>query len=225
MRFIYPSIKSLNMPTKKTTMTDLENEEEVEKVIEEIMSEEEKAKTKVGRLNNTRCYLAGPIDYAQDDGVEWRRNFTKFLNRMGVLPLDPTDKPTTQCKYNEIGAEKQMIDKLVELERWDELRTMAKEIVLVDLRMVEVSDFLVAYVNTEIPMCGTWDEVFESLRQRKPTYVVVEGGKKKMPMWLRGKLNHNFCFSSFAELEAYLEGLHTGIIEPDFTRWVFLDRV
>ena len=169
-------------------MTDLENEEEVEKVIEEIMSDDGKTKTTVGRLNNTRCYLAGPIDYAQDDGVAWRRDFTKRLARFGVVPLDPTDKPTSPCKYNEIGDEKQMIDKLIEL-------------------------------------CGTWDEIFESLRQRKPTYVVIEGGKRKMPMWLRGKLNHNFCFNSFAELENYLDGLHMGIIEPDYTRWVFLDRV
>ena len=207
---------------KKTTMSDMEAEQEAEKVIDDIMAESEVVK---GKLNQTRCYLAGPIDYAKDDGVAWRRNFTKFLKRVGAIPLDPTDKPVSQCKYNEIGDEKIMIEKLVELNRWDELRDMAKEIVLVDLRMVEVSDFLVAYVNTDIPMCGTWDEIFESLRQRKPTYVVVEGGKKKMPMWLRGKLNHNFCFESFEELEAYLTGLHTGIIEPDYTRWVFFDRV
>lgn len=205
----------------KIRITD-ETEESNLKAVDEIISAKELSK---GKLNNTRCYLAGPIDYAQDDGVEWRRTFTKFLTRLGSVPLDPTDKPMTQCKYNEIGDEKKMIEKLIELERWDELRTMAKEIVLVDLRMVEVSDFLVAYVNTQIPMCGTWDEVFESLRQRKPTYVVVEGGKKKMPMWLRGKLNHNFCFGSFKELESYLEGLHTGIIDPDYTRWVFFDRV
>lgn len=213
------------MPTKNA---DLEVDSESQEVIEKIVSEKgtnASQKPIAGRLNNTRCYLAGPIDYAQDDGVAWRRDFTKTLARFGVVPLDPTDKPTSQCKYNEIGDEKQMIDKLIELERWDELRTMAKEIVLVDLRMVEVSDFLVAYVNTDIPMCGTWDEIFESLRQRKPTYVVIEGGKRKMPMWLRGKLNHNFCFSSFKELENYLEGLHMGIIEPDYTRWVFLDRV
>jgi len=207
---------------KKTTMADMEAEQEAERVIDDIMAESEVVK---GKLNQTRCYLAGPIDYAKDDGVAWRRNFTKFLKRVGAIPLDPTDKPVSQCKYNEIGDEKIMIEKLVELNRWDELREMAKEIVLVDLRMVEVSDFLVAYVNTDIPMCGTWDEIFESLRQRKPTYVVVEGGKKKMPMWLRGKLNHNFCFESFEELEAYLTGLHTGIIEPDYTRWVFFDRV
>ena len=54
---------------------------------------------------------------------------------------------------------------------------------------------------------------------------VVEGGKAKMPMWLRGKLNHNFCFGSFEELEAYLDALHKGVVEPDYTRWVFFDKV
>tara|TARA_R100000406_G_C3100092_1_gene121724 strand:+ start:270 stop:902 length:633 start_codon:yes stop_codon:yes gene_type:complete len=204
---------------------DLDNESM--EVIDEIASKSNTRKKRAtkGRLTNTRCYLAGPIDNADDDGVAWRVKFTEILKRFGVIALDPTNKPTSQCKYNEIGDEKDLIEKLVALERWDELREMAKEIVLVDLRMVEVSDFLVAYVNTDISMCGTWDEIFESLRQRKPTYVVVEGGKAKMPMWLRGKLNHNFCFASFEELEAYLDALHKGVVEPDYTRWVFFDKV
>ena len=201
--------------------------DDLDEIIDSIQSPKKSKSNRLieGRLTNTRCYLAGPIDNADDDGVAWRVNIANALSKYGVIALDPTNKPTSQCKYNEIGDEKDLIEKLVALERWDELREMAKEIVLVDLRMVEVSDFLVAYVNTDISMCGTWDEIFESLRQRKPTYVVVEGGKAKMPMWLRGKLNHNFCFGSFEELEAYLDALHKGVVEPDYTRWVFFDKV
>ena len=69
---------------------------------------------------------------------------TPYLKKMGLTILDPTDKPVSQCRYNEIGDEKEHIHKLKKLRRWDELRTMAKEIVLVDLRMVEVSDFMIA---------------------------------------------------------------------------------
>ncbi len=139
--------------------------------------------------------------------------------------LDPTNKPTSQCKWNEVGEEKEHIQKLVDLKRWDELNKMAKEIVLVDLRMVEVSDFMICYLDRDIHQCGTYDELFEALRRRKPTLIVHKGGKKDMSMWLRGKVNHNFVFESWDELYAYLEALHDGVVEPDYTRWVFFDKV
>lgn len=187
-------------------------------VVEELSSKE-------GRLTNHRVYLAGPIDHATDDGVGWRASITPHLNKMGVTILDPTNKPTSQCKWNEIGDEKDHIKRLVNLQRWDELRNLAKEIVLIDLRMVEVSDFMICYIDKDIHLCGTYDELFEALRRRKPTLIVHKGGRKEMSMWLRGKVNHNFVFETFEDLYSYLEALHDGTVEPDYTRWVFFDRV
>lgn len=198
---------------------------DLEAVINEVSISKKRKRTLKGRLTGARCYLAGPIDYAKDDGIVWRRDMTEFLNGYGSIVLDPTDKPTTQCKYNEVGDEKANIKQLIKLERWDELRDLAKSIALVDLRMVEVSDFLIAYVNTKLHMCGTYDEIFQSLNQRKPTYVVIDGGKAAMPLWLRAKLNHNFVFGSFDDLKEYLTALHTGVVEPDYTRWVFFDTI
>ena len=200
-------------------------DEDSKEVIDTLMEKPCPSKKVKGRLNNHRVYLAGPIDHASDDGVGWREELTPYLEKLGLTILDPTNKPTSQCRYNEIGDEKEHIQKLVNLKRWDELREMAKEIVLVDLRMVEVSDFLIAYVDKDVHICGTYDEIFESLRRRKPTLIVHKGGKAEMSMWLRGKMNHNFVFDSFAELYDYLLALHDGTVEPDYTRWVFFDKV
>ena len=197
--------------------------DELDEAVEEVATKR-KRKLK-GRLSDARCYLAGPIDGAKDDGVVWRQDITEFLKGFGCVVLDPTNKPTTQCKYNEVGDEKNHIKKLIGLERWDELSDLAKSIALVDLRMVEVSDYLIAYVDTKIHLCGTYDEIFQSLRHRKPTYVVIKGGKAAMPPWLRAKMNHNFVFESFNALKDYLHALHTGVAEPDYTRWVFFDSI
>jgi len=205
---------------------NLEIDEETASVLADLKPKKRvQVGSKKGKLTNHRVYLAGPIDHANDDGVGWRQFATPHLKERGIQILDPTDKPTSQCRFNEIGDEKEMIKKLVELERWDELRDIAKEIVLVDLRMVEVADFLIAYIDPDIHICGTYDEIFEALRHRKPTLVVHKGGKSRMSMWLRGKLNHNFVFETFAELFNYLDALHDGTIEPDYTRWVFFDKV
>jgi nucleoside 2-deoxyribosyltransferase len=203
---------------------DNDTEEVIDNLMKPIVKPCPTKKVK-GRLNNHRVYLAGPIDHASDDGVGWREELTPYLEKMGLTILDPTNKPVSQCRYNEIGDEKLHIQKLVNLKRWDELRTMAKEIVLVDLRMVEVSDFMIAYIDKDIHICGTYDEIFESLRRRKPTLIVHKGGKSQMSMWLRGKMNHNFVFDTFDELYDYLEALHDGTVEPDYTRWVFFDKV
>ena len=203
-------------------------DDDSQEVIDTMMKTIEKPcppKKVKGRLNNHRVYLAGPIDHVEDDGTGWRRKITPYLKKMGLTILDPTDKPTSQCKWNEVGEEKEHIQKLVDLKRWDELNRMAKEIVLVDLRMVEVSDFMICYVDKDVHLCGTYDELFEALRRRKPTLIVHKGGKKDMSMWLRGKVNHNFVFESWDELYAYLEALHDGVVEPDYTRWVFFDKV
>ncbi len=197
----------------------------MDEVIESLNERKVPHKAKKGKLSNHRVYLAGPIDHAHDDGVGWRQRMAPFLKKMQLTILDPTDKPTSQCRFNEIGDEKENIKKLVELERWDELREISKEVVLVDLRMVEVSDFMIAYIDPDIHLCGTYDEVFESLRHRKPTLIVHKGGKARMSMWLRGKLNHNFVFDTFDDLYSYLEAIHNGTIEPDYTRWVFFDKV
>ena len=41
------------------------------------------------RLKGLRAYLAGPIDNADDDGVGWRVEMTKFLEPFGVTVFDP----------------------------------------------------------------------------------------------------------------------------------------
>ena len=42
---------------------------------------------------------------------------------------------------------------------------------------------------------------------------------------LAEKFNINKVFDTFDELYAYLEALHDGTVEPDYTRWVFFDKV
>ena len=53
----------------------------------------------MNRLGNLRCYLAGPIDHADDDGVGWRKDMTAWLQERNVKVLDPCDKPIKDVRY------------------------------------------------------------------------------------------------------------------------------
>ena len=90
-----------------------EADEVLDEVIESLNERKVPRNSKKGKLSNHRVYLAGPIDHAHDDGVGWRQTMTPFLKKMGLTILDPTDKPTSQCRFNEVGREKENIKKLV----------------------------------------------------------------------------------------------------------------
>ena len=98
-----------------------------------------------------------------------------------------------------------------------------KEIVHMDLRMVDISDFVVVYLDPAIPTTGTIHELINSLAQRKPTLVVIEGGKQFAPNWLFGIMDFNFMFDNFTQLYSFLQQINDGGIMGDLSRWVFFD--
>ena len=177
----------------------------------------------MNRLKGLRCYLAGPIDQAPDDGVEWRKRITPWLEQKGVMVLDPCDKPIPDSYYKEIDDEKIGMMRLKNTGRYFELSQRMKEIVHMDLRMVDISDFVVVYLDPDIPTTGTTHELINSLAQRKPTLVVVQGGKKFAPNWLFGIMDFNFMFDDFKQLYSFLQQINDGGIMGDLSRWVFFD--
>ncbi len=200
------------------------NDEDFVEVVNKLEKEvKEMTKEKNNRLKGMRVYLAGPIDHAEDDGVGWRNKMKKFLVKRGVNPLDPCDKPISYASYGEIGAEKEKMLELKKMGRWFELSEQMKAIAHVDLRMTDVSDCVIVYLNTEVKMFGTIHELINSLQQRKPTLVVIEGGKENAPNWLFGIMDYNFMFDSFKELEDFLTLVDEAAFSPDLTRWVFFD--
>ena len=176
-----------------------------------------------GKLSGQRCYLAGPIDHSEDDGIAWRIKMTEWLSERGVMALDPTNKRTSNTIFNEIGDEQKNLGQLRELGRFHELRDAMKPIVLADLRMVEVSDFLIVYLDPSVQMCRTWEELFVGLRQHKPVFVVVKGGKQKLNFWMFGRINPDFVFDSFEDVQNYLEEVDNETIRADSSRWIFFD--
>jgi nucleoside 2-deoxyribosyltransferase len=176
------------------------------------------------RLSNLRCYLAGPIDYAEDDGVGWRKEISKWLLERNVVVLDPCDKKISNAKYSEIDEEKVKMFDLKNTGRYYELTRRMKEIVHMDLRMVDVSDFIIVYLNPAITMFGTIHELINSIHQRKPTLVVIEGGRSNASNWLFGIMDYNFMFDDFESLTTFLGQIDNNTIDADLSRWVFFEK-
>ena len=180
----------------------------------------------MNKLKGSRAYLAGPIDYCTEDGVAWRRDITIDLRSIGVIVLDPTEKPVTNLGDipSEIGKEKERTKRLKESGQFDELKVIAKKIRNIDLRMTDISDFLIVYLDLKIPMCGTWEELFNANRQKKPIIVFTDGGPYGAPLWLHGTLDHNYIFHNLAQVKRYIYDINDGTVKMD-GRWKLLDHL
>jgi nucleoside 2-deoxyribosyltransferase len=175
----------------------------------------------MNRLKHQRVYLAGAMDRVPDRGATWRDNITPFLTNMGVVVFNPITKPTTiGMEDSESHATK---TKLKSMERYDELSEMMKTIRRVDLRLVDISDFLIVNLNINTHPCGTLEEIFWANRQKKPIIIHVEQGKKHTPDWLFGTIPHQMIFSSWEEIKEYLVHIDSAENFDHYKRWYFFN--
>jgi hypothetical protein len=173
----------------------------------------------INRLNNQRVYLAGAIDRVPDRGIGWRENISPFLKSLGVNINDPLKKSgdlgiEDSLTYSQKKALKASQD-------YDNLSLLMKEIRRVDLRLVDISDFLIANLDLDIHPCGTYEEIFWANRQKKPIIVHVEQLKQAAPDWLFGTVPHQMIFSTWLEIRDYLNHINNSKDIETFNRWYF----
>jgi nucleoside 2-deoxyribosyltransferase len=75
-------------------------------------------------LTNTKCYLAGPMQYASD-GTSWRKDMKAFLEGIDVKVFDPYKNIFVDDKQ-ETNDEDGLFRKLLEAEEYDKLSNLAK---------------------------------------------------------------------------------------------------
>jgi len=175
--------------------------------------------SKVNRLKNQRVYLAGAIDRVDDRGTGWREKISPFLDSLGIIVFNPITKPT------EIGLEDSdthlVKTKLKSSKRYDELASMMKVIRSVDLRLVDISDFLIVNLDLNIHPCGTYEEIFWANRQKKPILIHMVQGKENAPDWLFGTVPHQMIYSDWGDMYAYLEHIDNSENINSYNRWYF----
>ncbi len=146
-----------------------------------------KSRRRVSRnlLKGIRVYLSGPMDFVASRSLEmkygWRSRVGEFLRREGCVVFDPWQKPEVRG-LQEYGREG--VDTTDVREGWTfrdtraGARTRAKitgrfwETLHIDLRMVDTSDFTIAYCPTNIYSVGTPHEIALCRQQRKPVLLV-----------------------------------------------------
>jgi nucleoside 2-deoxyribosyltransferase len=174
------------------------------------------------RLINKRVYLAGAIDRVSDRGAGWRDSISPFLSKLGIKIFNPL------TKTSEIGQEDEKVHqykiKLKKIKNYDALSSLMKSIRATDLRLVDISDFIIVNLNLDTHPCGTYEEIFLANRQKKPIIIHVEQGKDATPDWLFGTIPHEMIFSTWKEIEEYLMYIHSAQYIETYNRWYFFNE-
>ncbi len=184
-------------------------------------SVEIKNKMANNRLFGMRCYECGSMDRVPDGGIGWRQQLTPWLQKRGVVVLDPTNKPI-DIGVEDIKGRAQREQMLIE-GKFDELAKQIKKLRVVDLRMVDMADFLIVYIDSDVHACGTYEELFWANRLKNPVLVMAEGGKQKCPHWLFGVLPHQNIFGNWYTLKLYLNHIDKDDCVDTYNRWMFFD--
>jgi len=176
----------------------------------------------INNLKNLKTYLVGAMDRVADGGVGWRTKITPVLKSMNLHVLDPCQK--LAHKITESESTRQKIAFYKKTEQYDKIKEMYSNIRNVDLRCVDVSDFLICHIDISVHMCGSYEEIVTANRQKKPILIWCEQGKKNIPNWLFFMLPHEQMFSSCQELISYLHQVDNSTNLQSLKRWIFLEQ-
>lgn len=179
------------------------------------------SKRKMNRLAWNRGYLCGAMDRVTDGGIGWRQDLIQSLKHLNILWLDPTRKPI------DIGVEdlenRALRHKAKRAGDFEFVRTQMKQIRPVDLRMVDICDFVVVNLDLSVHACGTYEELFWANRMKKPVLIRIEQGVEHTPDWLFGTFPFEMIFSSWDEVKEYLRHVAHDPVIDRLNRWYFFN--
>ena len=174
------------------------------------------------RLSNMLCYLIGPMDDVKDGGIEWREQISLHLWDFGVGVLNPCDKPIDLASEND--ETRNEIIKHKKNKDYDRVKKIMQPIVSSDLHMVDLSNFVILYIDKNAHMCGSYHESTYACLEKKPIIVCCKQGKDEIPNWLYGIANHRLFFSNWKSVENYLLNVAYSSLETHILNgWRFLD--
>lgn len=170
-------------------------------------------------LSGTRAYLCGHMEFK--DGQDWRRQVERNLSYLGITFFNPYRKPFLHNIPEDNKAR-------ADLKRWmvsgdfDKVSERMREIRSYDLRLCDISDFVIVHIHPEIASWGSAEEIVTVVRMKKPIFMVVEGGKSKTPLWLLGMFPHKYVYDSVPEVIEVIKQIDSGKIKLSSERWRLL---
>lgn len=142
-------------------------------------------KSSTNLLKGARVYLSGPMDFVASRAMEkkngWRNRVGQLFRHYGATVFDPWSKPVVRGMWEYGKEDEKSADARKKwtfrpgeagAKRRGECAKAFWETLHIDLRMVDISDIVIAYCPTNIYSVGTPHEVVQARQQHKPVLFV-----------------------------------------------------
>ena len=171
----------------------------------------------MNNCNNMTTYSIGAIDRCPNAGKDWRLELDNWLPDLGIKHINPHNKPFIGPQEDD-GAREE-INNLKKLRKFKEIREKYGHIRTVDLRCVDYASFLIARIDIDIHLTGTYEEIVTGVREKKPILCHIVQGVEHTPSWLILMLPEWSFFDSIEEIKEYLYKIDSTPAEQLDKRW------
>lgn len=154
-----------------------------------------------------RVYLSGGMEYAEDEGRDWRREMQSWLEAtLGCTVFNPNVESDRLLASEYRGIDFRELKK----QDIDRFRTIIDRIVTIDCdEIAGRTDFVVVYWDESAQRgAGTKGELTMAHFFRKPVYMVTTMPPEAIPSWVLGCVSR--IFSDFGTLKEFLAAPHDG---------------
>jgi hypothetical protein len=172
----------------------------------------------MGILSKTKCTVIGPMQYA--NGRPIREYLTAELGKRGITVFDHYHKPFVDSAEEDESVHANLKIWL-ENEEYDKIAER-KAVRTFDLKLIDMSDFIIFMFDPAVITCGSWEEFFWANRMKKSIFFVNLAGKKKTPFWVFWTIPHKYIYSSVEEVLQRIDDIDTGKHPLDNDRWKLL---
>lgn len=171
----------------------------------------------MNNCKNMICYSIGSIDRDPTAGKEWRLELDTWLPQLGIHHINPHNKPFKGPQEDDLAREE--IDRLKKERKFKEIREKYGYIRNVDLRCVDYASFLIARIDLDIHLAGSYEEIVTANREKKSVLCHIVQGVEYTPNWLVFMLPEWSFFDSIYEIKDYLFKIDSTSIEELDKRW------
>lgn len=154
------------------------------------------------------------------DGRIIRDYFKKELGAMGITVFDHYNNPF-EGSLQENPETYAHIKSLIAKGDYDGVAAF-KSIRRHDLALIDRSDFIICHYVPGIQTCGTFEELFSALKQKKVVFFITEGGKQLTPIWMFWALPHRYIYDNKETVVSVLKKINSGEMVADSDRWRLL---
>ena len=172
-------------------------------------------------LEKTRTYLVGHMQYA--DGRDWRESAEEELAKLNIITFNPYRKPFVKDVEEDEASRIRMAEDMANGHYSDVAERMSI-VRSYDLNLVDRSDFSIAHLLPDVASWGSAEEIVTAVREKKPVFVSMEGGKAKTPLWMLGMFPHKYIYNSLKEIVEMLYAIDSGNKPIDSDRWRLLQK-